>query len=396
MGATSDGSGLILGTVTEREIFEGFFSKSFSPSLIISNTGSPPQGAVNFNTYYAYATPNAPCFTRGSLILTTQGYVKVENLNVGDELITEDGVRSINWIGRTKLRCGDAPWAHNITPIRIKKDALADGCPDVDLLVSPGHGIAFDLIGKFLVPAGCLLNHSTISQEAPEFVEYWHVELEQHSLIYSQNCLVESYIEQGNRHLFDADRITGPQFSIDPTDRAGLFERIDDGPILDAIRARVQKRAVASAWEIKAPNESIHLEVDGSRTEGISDGTSLRFLVPQNARSVVLKSPSFIPSSINPASRDHRPLGVKLFSINVDDGLTCRTFDADHPDFGEDFYPTENTETPQRWTTGAAEIPSSFYANTAGDFFLKIQLADRATQILQLRDTPSLTSRQAA
>ena len=379
MGASTNGQHLILGTTTTKNDPFGTPTTSTSPSIIVSNPGSPPPGSINFNTNFAYQTPTPPCLARGTLVETLSGNVPVESLSVGDQVVTASGPRPIKWIGSTKLRCAGAPWAESIAPIMITRGAFADNAPSKELIVSPGHGIGISILGHVIVPAGLLVNGSSITTSYPEWVEYWHVELDQHDLITAQGMLVESYLDVGNRNLFDIDHLAEPALSLDPTmAQEGNFQRVTEGPILDAVRMRLQDRAEQLGWAITPVEESPHLFVDGLRVEGVSSGDAIRFIVPHKAQKITLASPTFTPASVDPLSRDLRELGVKLVAIEIDDGLDALTFMADHVIFADGFYDVEMLHRAERWTNGCASLPSAMWESVRGDFFVKVQLADKA------------------
>ena len=87
-----------------------------------------------------------------------------------------------------------------MAPIRIERDAIADGMPHRDLLVSPDHAIFVD--GK-LICARQLLNGNTIHQERDNrAVHYYHVELEQHAVLLAEGLPAESYLDTGNKGFF--------------------------------------------------------------------------------------------------------------------------------------------------------------------------------------------------
>jgi len=86
-------------------------------------------------------------------------------------------------------------------PICIKKNAICQDCPSVDLYVSPNHGI---LINNRLVLAKNLVNNTTIYPDyTRNNVEYYHLELQKHSAIVANGILSESYLEFNNRHIFE-------------------------------------------------------------------------------------------------------------------------------------------------------------------------------------------------
>jgi len=83
-----------------------------------------------------------PCFTPGTRIATPRGEVMVENLKVGDKIITRDnGLQEIRWIGARDMTVADFAAATHLSPIRISRGALGNDQPERDLIVSPNHKI---------------------------------------------------------------------------------------------------------------------------------------------------------------------------------------------------------------------------------------------------------------
>jgi hypothetical protein len=143
-----------------------------------------------------------PCFCRGTLILTARGEVPVEELTIGDTLVTvSGGLSPISWIGRRTVaaRLADPlrTW-----PVRIRADALADGVPSRDLLLSPDHAVYVDGV---LVQVGALVNGMSIVRETavPEVFVYYHLELDDHALIFADNVPSETFIDNVDRLAFD-------------------------------------------------------------------------------------------------------------------------------------------------------------------------------------------------
>jgi hypothetical protein len=142
------------------------------------------------------------CFCNGTLIRTECGEAAIETLAIGDRVITASGEpRRVEWIGRRKLA---ARFADPLTvwPVRIKAGALAEGTPSRDLLVSPDHAI---LVDDVLIQAGALVNGNSIVHETrvAETFTYYHVELTDHSLIFVENALAETFVDNIDRLGFD-------------------------------------------------------------------------------------------------------------------------------------------------------------------------------------------------
>jgi hypothetical protein len=142
------------------------------------------------------------CFMPGTLIRTPNGEVMVETLQRGDRVLTTEGrIAPVSWVGRQTVSTRFAD-PLRVLPIRIKASALGDNVPSRDFLLSPDHAI---LIGNILVQAGALVNGTSIIRETnvPQTFTYYHVELEDHSLIFAENTPAETFIDNVDRLAFD-------------------------------------------------------------------------------------------------------------------------------------------------------------------------------------------------
>lgn len=100
------------------------------------------------STRFEPASPNgrakrsSPCFTPGSLITTQRGAIPVEQLVVGDRVITRDnGMQPVRWVGKTQLFQFDFQVDPHLMPILIRKGALGKGLPERDMMLSPNHRV---------------------------------------------------------------------------------------------------------------------------------------------------------------------------------------------------------------------------------------------------------------
>ncbi|MEL7469965.1 MAG: Hint domain-containing protein [Pseudomonadota bacterium] len=81
----------------------------------------------------------APCFAPGTLILTVDGELPVEDLAIGDLIMTADhGAQPLRWMGKRRVVFG-TPETNRQKPIEIKAGALGGGMPRRALVVSPQH-----------------------------------------------------------------------------------------------------------------------------------------------------------------------------------------------------------------------------------------------------------------
>src|SRR5690606_22901210 len=112
-----------------------------------------------------------PCFTPGTSIATPAGERLVEDLKVGDRIITRDnGLQEIRWIGRKTLDWKVLNANPHLKPVLIRQGSLGHGLPERDLMVSPNHRVlvANDRTSLYfeehevLVSAKHLLNHREV------------------------------------------------------------------------------------------------------------------------------------------------------------------------------------------------------------------------------------------
>lgn len=143
------------------------------------------------------------CFASGSLIQTTHGEVAVEDLRVGDHVVTASGqARPIRWLGHRTIVCRGHVDPPSVQPVCIRAGAFGLGRPTRDLLVSPGHAL---LVDGVLITAAALVNGVSILVErnVPEVFTYFHVELADQSLILAEGAPAETFIDNAARENFD-------------------------------------------------------------------------------------------------------------------------------------------------------------------------------------------------
>ena len=138
--------------------------------------------------------PAPVCYLRGTHIRTPEGERRIEDLKIGDPVVTFSGEsKSIKWIGRQRFKKSSEHWPKDFEPIRIGRFALDDRTPHRDLYVSPNHAIYIDGV---LIPAKYLVNGLNITQCAPEgaeVIEYLHIELFDHDVIYAEGATAETF-----------------------------------------------------------------------------------------------------------------------------------------------------------------------------------------------------------
>jgi len=144
------------------------------------------------------------CFLAGTRIATTTGQKTVEDLAIGDLVLTSSGAAvPVLWVGRqtvaTLFGLRDAD-----LPVCISAGALGEGLPARDLRVTSGHAM---LIDGVLVNAGALVNGSTITKiarsELGEQFTVYHIETENHDIVLAEGAATETFVDNVSRARFD-------------------------------------------------------------------------------------------------------------------------------------------------------------------------------------------------
>ncbi|MDD4950446.1 Hint domain-containing protein, partial [Sulfuricurvum sp.] len=151
--------------------------------------------AILNNTIDTYSATSATyCFLSGTLITTPNGTTNVESLHIGDEVITTEGVvQKVKWVG--VQNCHKFTLPTNKLPVIVRKEALGENIPSEDLYLSSDHALYVDGV---LAHAGALVNDISIVRinrdELESTFTYYHVELEDHSLILANNTPAETFV----------------------------------------------------------------------------------------------------------------------------------------------------------------------------------------------------------
>jgi hypothetical protein len=227
--------------------------KSFTDGLLtLTNAGGQDILALNgdFTTadFTITATPgrvaittDVACFCAGTHITTATGEVAVEHLKIGDYVRTlHGGSQKIKWIGRRSYAGPFVTRNHRIMPVHIRQDAIAPGIPARDLFVSPGHALCIDGV---LIHAWRLINGVSITQvESLSTLTYFHIELDNHEIIFAENCLAETFMGESFRNQFQNAQEFSDLYQ-DSIEQTMCLPRLDSGFALQAIHGRIAARA---------------------------------------------------------------------------------------------------------------------------------------------------------
>lgn len=137
---------------------------------------------------------NIICFVEGSQIATPMGLRKIEDLRIGDPVLTQDnGVQHIRWIGSSTV---DGTGKFAPVKLHVPNGGLGD-----ELLVSPQHRMLFKgyqaelMFGEseVLVPAKHLVDGITGEFAPQETVTYVHMMFDQHEIVFANGLPTESF-----------------------------------------------------------------------------------------------------------------------------------------------------------------------------------------------------------
>jgi hypothetical protein len=190
-----------IGTVTVTLDFVNGAHTLLNSSSISATLFGYSLGSAHF-TNGGHVTTTPVCFMAGTMVATPTGLRAIETLEAGDLVLTSEGAAApVRWLGvqTVSTRFADPV---RVMPIRVRAGAMGDGLPRRDLLVSPCHAL---LVDGILIQAGALVNGTSIARETdvPEIFTYYHVELNDHSLILAEGVPAETFVDNIDRMAFD-------------------------------------------------------------------------------------------------------------------------------------------------------------------------------------------------
>ena len=231
-------------SVAGSQYFAGFDSSSISFDLDNGHAVRLFSNGSTFEYSLSSANVTSPGFTttarylRGTLIATPSGEKSIESLVIGDLVVTSSGnSEPVHWTARRSCKLCSARATADVRPVCSIANALADGVPCRDLLLSPRHAIFLDGV---LVQANDSDNDVTIFEAtATELIDYFHVELAQHDIVIANNAPSESYIDNYSRLFQNRDEY----FALYPNSKgcSPLYcaPRVSSGQTLEAIRREI-------------------------------------------------------------------------------------------------------------------------------------------------------------
>ncbi len=151
------------------------------------------------NAYDDFATDVA-CFAEGTQIETPNGWVAIEELEIGDMVLTLDrGPQPIVWINGESFDTPAFAKNPNTAPVKLPAGTLEADC---DTYVSPQHRLLFSspeaelMFGssEVLAPAINFTGWNGIEQVKPEGgIRYIHFALDHHAIIRANGVYAETF-----------------------------------------------------------------------------------------------------------------------------------------------------------------------------------------------------------
>ncbi|MFS8371681.1 Hint domain-containing protein, partial [Acetobacter indonesiensis] len=341
------------------------------------------------------------CFLGGSMIQTPDGDVAVEDLRLGDTVLSYvcgiPQTTPVTWVGkahcvvRPHLRDDEAGY-----PVRILKDAVSEGVPYKDLLVTPEHCLFFD--GRF-VPVRMLVNGSSIFYDKSfTSYDYYHVETQQHAVIRADGMLTESYLDTGNRKAFRQEgtlvALHGSNKTWEKNAAAPLcVERDFVEPLFHSLvdRAHIQGHATPPVSQGDTTNDpDLHLvTATGGLVRPVRREDSLyTFMLPPDTKSVrIVSRTSRQVDIIGPFVDDRRDLGVAVGSLQLLTAHTknniLHTLKTDRPEG----WHVEAEDSQALWTNGNALLPLDEYVRQGTMCLLSLSLCAAGPYLIDPEQT---------
>ncbi|EUK17461.1 Hint domain-containing protein [Commensalibacter papalotli (ex Servin-Garciduenas et al. 2014)] len=337
------------------------------------------------------------CFLTGTMIKMGKGDCAVEDIQVGDMVLTYDPQtktkvkKKVVWVGHQTARV-NPKLTDDLAgyPVRIVKDAFKKGVPNKDLLITAEHCLFID--GHF-IPARMLVNGRSIYYDySMTSYDYYHIETEDHSVIWADGMLTESYLNTGNRYGFNRDQkvvVLDPKVKTWEQDAAVplMVER----SVVEAVFNDLDKRAVKQKLLLRnerhftfSNDPALYLlteegeEIYQSRVED----DRVIFTLPANTQNIYLVSRKSRPCDvIGPFENNRHSFGILVGQVSVlnEHGAYPITKYLQQEDL-QGWSVKEQSL--YRWTQGCAFLPLDVY-NMDHSFEISIQIIKAGPYIIK-------------
>ena len=303
-------------------------------------------------------------FAAGTHIAAAEGEVRVEDLRLGDLVVTLAGrgapLQPVRRIRELRVDVDGHPNPATVRPVRIAAGAFGAGWPLRDLFVAPDQALVVD--GEPISP-GMLLNGITVAPalDCAE-VRYVEIALDRPAVLIAEGVPAACYRDGETRDLTSS---VPSMLSLHPElalhrQRTPGASSAGRGTVPAAVRRQLIAGVVPPGYMI-GDDPVPALLVDGRRLAAFSvEGGTHRFALPHPVREVRLLSRAGAPGAAGAEAGRRVGLCVAAITLRTADGQ-ARAIALDHAAFREGFVPVQRVGRARcRWTKYAswARLPA--------------------------------------
>lgn len=292
-------------------------------------------------------------FLHGTTLHAPDGHVTVEELRPGHAVLGyADGVEQHHDVTRVSVSYGitlpGLPDDEAGYPVRILKDAIADGLPAKDLLLTPDHCLFFE--DKF-IPVCLLINRLSIFYDR-SYTSYkaYPVQTDPHAVLIAENLLVASALPPCPNDTHWHSRTEVPV----------VTERDVVEPLYHRLKLRAERGGLEPLFyhpEI-TDDHDLQLVTDKGQVikKALEKNDVATFMLPPDVQDVHLSSRASRPVDvIGPYVQDKRYLGIHVGDIVLFDSRKRKRLTTHISRDLDGWHPPE--EDGGRWTNGHAHLP---------------------------------------
>ena len=238
---------------------------------------------------------------------------------------------------------------------------------------------------------GGLSNATTIARTPYcSSVTYFHIELEQHAILFAEGLATESYLDSGGKACFESlcqpmalHPIFGQNLPAGTHFAIPCAPVLHDGNEVKPFWQRLADRAgeLGHSYETFATTAEpdVHLLADGRRlVPFLIENGNYVFAIPASATKIRLRSRTGRPADLQPWLDDRRALGIMVSGIIISSGCrdnTPQCYALDDPEFSDGWHASEaHGVRVSRLTDGDASLP-----HVSGPSIVMIQVVSSGT-----------------
>lgn len=240
---------LAMGGIVASTIFAGSYANRFTlaESEEVGHSGGWGADYERCSHGEGLSLGGIACFLQGTRIFTERGEKAVETLQAGDKLPALSGLlRTVKKVRSwSAKREPGQKWSDDVAPIKVCRSALGQNIPSRDLYLSPLHALYVDGV---LIAARNLVNGRSIvrcSDYDAETVTYFHIELDDHQVIWAEGAPVESLLTDA-MVPFAPIWSGGRRFELKSRFRSAISPLLDRRTTFDRVRDRIEVRSEAN------------------------------------------------------------------------------------------------------------------------------------------------------